>query len=212
MSSGLLATTGLPTQGITEKAREAVASAPVALSNALLADSSTSSTAPAARQGQPLSAPVSAPVAGDDGTFTAVPGRSSGRHSMDTPADLVAPISGVARGSVILAVGSRYFGVPYRYGGTTPSGFDCSGYVRYVFNMLGHYLPRTADEQMNATRRIPRSEARRGDLVFFISGGRAYHVGIYAGNGMMYNAPHPGTDVKEQAIWSSAVVFGRVVS
>jgi len=210
MSSGLIATMGLPAQAIADKARQAAASAPLAISNSFLAGSSTTT---AGAQDQPLSAPAGADVAADGATFSAVPGTGrSGRHIVDNPADLVAPITGVARGSVILAVAARYFGVPYRYGGTTPLGFDCSGYVRYVFANLGMYLPRTADEQLNATRRISRSNARRGDLVFFISGGRAYHVGIYAGDGYMYDAPRPGQDVKKQAIWSSAVVFGRVTA
>jgi cell wall-associated NlpC family hydrolase len=96
------------------------------------------------------------------------------------------------------------------YGGTTPKGFDCSGYTRYVYKQLGVSLPRTADQQLNATRRISRSAARPGDLVFFVSGGRAYHNGIYAGNGMMYDAPRSGKSVQKREIWDATIVFGRV--
>jgi cell wall-associated NlpC family hydrolase len=114
-----------------------------------------------------------------------------------------------ARGSAVLAIAARYVGTPYVYGGTTPHGFDCSGFTGYVYRQLGVHLPRTANQQMGATRRIARSQARPGDLVFFVSGGRAYHVGIYAGGGKMYDAPHTGARVSKRAIWSAAVVFGR---
>jgi cell wall-associated NlpC family hydrolase len=118
--------------------------------------------------------------------------------------------AGSVRGSSVLAIAARYLGTPYLYGGTTPHGFDCSGYTRYVYHQLGKSLPRTANEQMQATHRISRAQARPGDLVFFVSGSRAYHVGIYAGGGMMYDAPHTGARVGKRAIWDAAVVFGRV--
>ncbi|WP_158220843.1 C40 family peptidase [Kineosporia sp. R_H_3] len=110
----------------------------------------------------------------------------------------------------MLAVAARYVGVPYLYGGTTPAGFDCSGYVRYVYAAVGVSLPRTADQQMRATTQVPRSQARPGDLVSFVSGGRVYHNGIYAGNGMMYDAPKTGGFVSKRAIWTATVVYTRV--
>jgi cell wall-associated NlpC family hydrolase len=119
-------------------------------------------------------------------------------------------VAAASQGSSVIGVAARYVGTPYRYGGTTPSGFDCSGFVQYVFAQFGHSLPRTAHQQMNATRRISRSEARPGDLVFFVSGGRAYHNGIYAGDGMMYDSPRSGKTLQLRSIWSSAVVFTRV--
>jgi cell wall-associated NlpC family hydrolase len=113
-------------------------------------------------------------------------------------------------GSRAIAVASRYFGVPYRYGGTSPRGFDCSGLVQYVFRQLGVGLPRTAAAQYGATTRVSRSQARPGDLVFFFSGGGISHVGIYAGGNMMIAAPHTGTVVRKQEIYSANVAFGRV--
>jgi cell wall-associated NlpC family hydrolase len=116
------------------------------------------------------------------------------------------------RGSAILAVAARYLGVPYVYGGTTPSpGFDCSGYVGYVFAQLGYRLPRTASQQMNATKRVSSADAQVGDLVFFLGGSGASHVGIYAGQGMIYDAGSSGRVVQKRAIWTSAIAFGRVV-
>jgi cell wall-associated NlpC family hydrolase len=117
---------------------------------------------------------------------------------------------GSARAAAVLAIAARYVGVPYRYGGTSPLGFDCSGYVQYVYRQVGVRLPRTADQQLRATRPIPRAQAQPGDLVAFVSGGVAYHIGIYAGGGMIYDAPHTGARVGERAIWTSAVVFTRV--
>jgi cell wall-associated NlpC family hydrolase len=132
-------------------------------------------------------------------------------QSAPPPAPAPPPVAAVPTGeSAVLAAAARYVGAAYRYGSASPRGFDCSGYTGYVYHLLGIFLPRTADQQMQATRRIPRSQARIGDLVFFVSAAQAYHVGIYAGHGQMYNASRPGRTVQKQAIWSADVVFGRV--
>jgi peptidoglycan DL-endopeptidase CwlO len=117
--------------------------------------------------------------------------------------------SGSVRGSSVIAVASRYVGVPYRSGGTTPRGFDCSGYTQYVYAQAGVRIPRIAESQRQAATAVSRSQARPGDLVFFLSGGNAYHVGIYAGGNMMYDAGRTGSTVSKRAIWSSNVTFGR---
>jgi len=117
-----------------------------------------------------------------------------------------------ATGAAVVDVADDYLGTPYRYGGTTPAGFDCSGYTQYVLGRLGVPLPRTADAQLQASRRISAGEARPGDLVFFTSGsGRAYHVAIYAGDGRIFDSPRAGRSVSQRAIWTSAVVYGRVL-
>lgn len=110
----------------------------------------------------------------------------------------------------MIAIAARYIGTPYRYGGTSPRGFDCSGFTGYVYRQLGISLPRTANQQMQATRRISRSQARAGDLVFFVSGQRAYHVGVYAGGGKLYDSPRTGKTIQKRAIWDASVVYGRV--
>jgi cell wall-associated NlpC family hydrolase len=110
-----------------------------------------------------------------------------------------------------LRVAASKMGVPYRYGGTSPAtGFDCSGLSQYSYARVGRTLPRTAQQQYNATIRIPWSARRLGDLVFFYSGHTIYHVGVYAGNWQMIDAPHAGTRVRQERIWSSQIVFGRV--
>jgi len=84
-------------------------------------------------------------------------------------------------------------GVRYTYGGNTPAtGFDCSGFVRYVWDHFGVDLPRASYEQYDTGRRVPRHALRPGDLVFFDGAG---HVGLYIGNGRFIHAPHTGTVV-----------------
>jgi cell wall-associated NlpC family hydrolase len=111
-----------------------------------------------------------------------------------------------------LRVANAQIGIPYRYGGMSRAGFDCSGLTKYSYAKVGRYIPRTAQQQYNATIHIPAnsSQRRAGDLVFFYSGRTIYHVGVYAGNWYMIAAPHTGTLVRRERIWSTHIVFGRV--
>jgi len=111
----------------------------------------------------------------------------------------------------VLREAAKLKGTPYRYGGTTPRGFDCSGYTGYVYKKAGKKLPRTSRAQYSATKHISRKTAKPGDLVFFKSGGGGvYHVGIYAGNNLLWHASRPGRPVAKAKIWTSSVAFGRV--
>jgi len=123
------------------------------------------------------------------------------RSSTRTP--LAAP---EFRAGGVLAIAAKYEGIPYVYGGTTPSGFDCSGYTQYVFNQIGISLPRTAEQQRQFA--TPVSNPQVGDLVFF--GAPAHHMGIYAGSGMMWDSPRTGKAVALRAIYSGATTYGRV--
>ncbi|MDA8435256.1 MAG: C40 family peptidase [Actinomycetales bacterium] len=118
----------------------------------------------------------------------------------------------LTRGRLVLAVAARYRGVPYRAGGTSPrSGFDCSGYTRYVFSRLGISIPRVSRQQYASMTHITRAQAVPGDLVFFHSGsGRVYHAAIYAGANSVWHSPFPGRRVMRERIWTSAVYFARV--
>jgi cell wall-associated NlpC family hydrolase len=81
-------------------------------------------------------------------------------------------------------------GAPYRNGGSTPAGFDCSGFVQYVFAQHGHKLPREVQAQFKVGERIDRDGIRPGDLVFFETVSRgASHVGIAMGDGQFVHAP-----------------------
>jgi cell wall-associated NlpC family hydrolase len=93
----------------------------------------------------------------------------------------------------IVRFARRYLGTPYTYGGTSPSsGFDCSGFTRFVYAHFGIVLPHWSDSQFGLGRQVSRSGLRPGDLVFFDGLG---HVGIYVGAGRFIHAPHSGTRV-----------------
>jgi cell wall-associated NlpC family hydrolase len=102
-------------------------------------------------------------------------------------------------------------GRPYRYGAAGPYAFDCSGYVQYVFKKQHWRLNRTAAGQYRQTKHVSKRSARVGDLVFFYGRGGVYHVGIVAGHGMMWAAPHTGAVVRKQKIYGSNWLIGRVV-
>ncbi|HSK21917.1 MAG TPA: NlpC/P60 family protein [Egicoccus sp.] len=103
-------------------------------------------------------------------------------------------------GAKILAAGERYLGVPYKWGGTTESGLDCSGFVQKAFGDLGISLPRVSVDQAKAGQPVASlAEARPGDLVFWYGDGkRPNHIGIYAGDNKMLVAPRTGDVVKYQ--------------
>jgi cell wall-associated NlpC family hydrolase len=82
--------------------------------------------------------------------------------------------------------------------------------VKWSFKRVGKNLPRTSRAQYSHSKRISKSQRRAGDLVFFLSRGRVYHVGIYAGGGRMWHAPKPGDRVKLAKIYSKSVRYGRV--
>lgn len=92
----------------------------------------------------------------------------------------------------------RYLGVPYVYGGSSPSGFDCSGFTSFVYRQLGYSINRTADAQLANGVPVSRNELQPGDLIMFKRAGNStvHHVGIYAGDGMMIHAPQTGDVVK----------------
>lgn len=101
----------------------------------------------------------------------------------------------------ILNYAAKFLGTPYVYGGSTPSGFDCSGFTSYVFNNNSFSIPRVAQSQFDATARVSMSDLLPGDLVFF--GGSTSsisHVGIYTGNSQFIHSPHTGDVVKYDSL------------
>jgi len=111
--------------------------------------------------------------------------------------------------NTLIAFASNYLGLPYVWGGTTPSGFDCSGFTQYVFAHFGVSLPRVSQDQQNVGTLVSRANLQPGDLVFF--GTPAHHVGIYVGNGNMISAPHTGDVIKIQTL-NPDFTYGRRVN
>lgn len=123
--------------------------------------------------------------------------------------------TGTTLASQIIATAKKYIGVPYLWGGTTPNGFDCSGYVQYVFNIHGIKLPRTSSQQYAAGYAVSKSNLQPGDLVFFnTSGSGVSHLGIYLGNGQFIHAStSKGVIIADMSIsyWSSRYIGARRV-
>ncbi len=116
--------------------------------------------------------------------------------------------SHLAFGLRVVDYAKRFRGIRYAYGGGSPrSGFDCSGFVRFVYAHFGLSLAHSSYAQFDRGRRVNRSALRPGDLVFFDGLG---HVGIYVGNGRFIHAPHSGTRVQIQSLggWYSSRFVG----
>ena len=97
----------------------------------------------------------------------------------------------------------KLVGAPYRYGGATPSGFDCSGLVQYSYRQAGLLLPHNTEMQRRIAKPIRVAELRRGDLLFFDEGSRKNsHVGIYVGAGRFVHAPSSGKHVRTDKLSS----------
>jgi cell wall-associated NlpC family hydrolase len=132
--------------------------------------------------GPELSAPISANATG----ITA-----------DTTETIVAP---PARYGGVVGIAMQYLGIPYQWGGASPAGFDCSGFVMYVFAQIGVSLPHNAAAQYGYGTPVSRDQLAPGDLVFFDGLG---HNGIYIGGGQFIHSPHTGDVVKISSLYDS---------
>jgi murein DD-endopeptidase len=96
---------------------------------------------------------------------------------------------------------AKMIGRPYRFGGSAPSGFDCSGLVQYSYRNAGVKLPHSTEQQRAMGRPVRVEELRRGDLLFFNQEGKKYgHVGMYLGRGMFVHAPSSGKAVRSDRL------------
>lgn len=126
--------------------------------------------------------------------FLAIMTLAVGCAGRSHPADRYAHINN--RGEQIVAISERLVGSPYRYGGETPKGFDCSGLVRYVYRQIGITVPHSSRRLFQQARKVSLDKLRPGDLLFFsISRNKISHVGIYADNGAFIHAPSSGKRV-----------------
>jgi cell wall-associated NlpC family hydrolase len=104
-------------------------------------------------------------------------------------------------GGQAAATALKMVGKPYRYGGSSPSGFDCSGLVLYSYKQAGFSLPHSTDKQRSLSRGIKLAELRRGDLLFFNQEGKKYgHVAVYVGDGKFVHAPSSGKSVRSDRL------------
>ncbi len=114
----------------------------------------------------------------------------------------------LTRAEKVIKWASKQKGDPYRYGANGPKAFDCSGLVQYVYKKSGKKIGRTSGAQLKG-KHIAKSKKKKGDILIFISNGRAYHSAIYAGKGKMWEAQRSGTKVGKHKIWSSGYVVRR---
>ena len=130
----------------------------------------------------------------------------------------MAPVVPMGRAAIsptaepVLAAATSALGTPYRWGGTAPGGFDCSGFVRWAWSQAGVALPHNSAAQRGATRPVGAEDLQPGDLVFY--GRPVSHVAIYVGDGMIIHSPRPGDVVKivplDRGVGTAIVGFGRV--
>jgi len=131
------------------------------------------------------------------------------RHAVHSAAR---PTRTVSAAAAVLRLAASLRGRPYHFGAVGPGSFDCSGFTRYVLAHAAHRsLPHSSAAQYRRAHKIAKSAIRPGDLVFFVSRGHVYHVGIYAGHGLIWHAPHTGDHVRLAAISTSSWVVGRVL-
>jgi len=135
--------------------------------------------------------------------------------SATTPGKATAPVEFGSPhrnvGTIALDTARSMLGVAYRYGGTDPRGFDCSGLVQYSYAKAGLKLPRTSQDIFRASQLVNPGDLQAGDLVFFtISSKKIAHVGIYAGNNRFIHAPSSGKGVRYASLkapyWKNRLV------
>lgn len=187
-----------PVAGGTQADEAKGAVTPVATTPSTSSSSSAGTTTPAATS--PNTSGSNSSSSSSTGSSSASSGSSSSGSSSSS--------SSSSKGAAVVATARLYLGVPYVWGGTTPAGFDCSGFTNYVYAKNGISLPRVSQAQMNSGRAISYAEAQPGDLVWMSGGG---HVAIYIGGGLVIHAPKPGDVVKvAQVSWWSDAHFRRL--
>ena len=152
-----------------------------------------------------VEAPVVEPEVVEEDTTAASASTGAADESASSTTNASATVAGPSNASGVVAIAMQYVGLPYVYGASGPSAFDCSGLVQYVYAQAGISLPRTSYAQGAAGVHVSAAEAQPGDIVYY--GG---HVGIYAGNGMMIDAGTPDTGVVYRAVWGTPSYYVHI--
>ena len=182
----------LAAQRVTQQSRPVAASTVAPVSASSVAPVSASSAA----------SPSSARTTSQGGAASGSSGARAGRGNSS------ATIPSGAGNAAAVAVAERYLGVPYVWGGASPSGFDCSGLMSYAYAQIGKSVPHYTVAEWNAFPHVPLNQLQPGDLVFFNNLG---HVGMYIGGGQMIHAPHTGTVVQIVSLaWMGSAPDGAV--
>lgn len=121
------------------------------------------------------------------------------------------PIEPAPDASGLIGFAKKFLGTPYVWGGTNPGGFDCSGFVQYVYGKFGVKLPRISADQARAGARVGLDKLQVGDLVAWDNSSRnngADHIAIYIGNGLIIEAPRPGSSVQVNELYDTGRAWG----
>jgi len=186
------------TAALTASARAVLDTAPVVTSPV---EATWTVDIPAVTAETPPPPPAPVKAKGKAASRSAV--RAAAATTDAAPASAAVPQS--VAGNAVLEIAARYVGTPYVSGGSTPAGFDCSGFVSYVYAQLGVSLPRTSSGIKAAGTVISRADAQPADPIW--SPG---HISICAGGNEQIDSPRPGKTIQFRAIWQSSPVFIRV--
>ncbi|MDN5737167.1 MAG: NlpC/P60 family protein [Brevibacterium aurantiacum] len=168
-------------------------------------------TAKAAPKPEPKPVETAEDTSDDDSADAPTAGSSDSgdkdkSESKDSGSDDAGSIDG-SKAEQVMGWAAKGVGTPYVYGGTSQSGWDCSGYTSWVYSKVGVNLPRSSGAQKAAGQVVSQSEAKPGDLIWHPG-----HVGIYAGDGQMYDAGSPGSGTSKRSYsWMGNVTFIRVL-